>query len=279
MNYKAKDRALVVICVLATILPLTILVVLIGDVLIDGIGRVSVAFLEGFPSRKPDVAGVKPGLVGSALLVMLTASVAVPLGIGTAIYLQEYGEDTWWRRLVATNISSLAGVPSVIYGLLGLGVFVQMLGMGRSLIAGALTLALLILPVVVISSLEALRAVPDVLREAAYGLGATRWQVVRHVVLPSALPAILTGCILSVGRAIGETAPLIVVGALTFVTFTPDGIDAPFTALPIQIYSWVGRPQAGFQETAAAGIVVLLALLLVINLGAIILRARLTRSR
>ena len=214
---------------------------------------------------KTDVAGVKPGLVGSALLVMLTASVAVPLGIGTAIYLQEHGEDTWWRRLVATNISSLAGVPSVIYGLLGLGVFVQMLGMGRSLIAGALTLALLILPVVVISSLEALRAVPDILREAAYGLGATRWQVVRHVVLPSALPAILTGCILSAGRAIGETAPLIVVGALTFVTFTPDGIDAPFTALPIQIYSW-GGTQAGF-ETAAAGIVVLLTLLLVINWG------------
>ena len=279
MNHRLADRILVVVCFTGLFLPLACLVALLGDVMWDGVARIDWSFLTSYPSRHADKAGLLPGLVGSLFLVLLTGLICVPLGVGAAIYLQEYGQDSRLSRFIAINIGSLAGVPSVIYGLLGLGIFVRTFGLGRSLIAGAATLALLVLPIVVIASIEALRAVPGTLREAALGLGATRWQVIRHVVLPAALPSILTGCILSMSRAVGETAPLIVVGALTFVTFLPDGIDAPFTALPIQIYNWVSRPQAGFENTAAGGIVILLGLLLILNLGAVLLRAKLSKDR
>jgi phosphate transport system permease protein len=198
------------------------------------------------------------------------------VGLAAAIWLEEYRRgDSRLAQAVELNIANLAGVPSVIYGLLGLGIFVRGLNLGPSLLAGGLTLALLVLPVVIISSREALRTVPDSLREGALALGATRWQVITRVVLPAALPGVLTGSILALSRAIGETAPLIVVGALTFITFLPDGIDASFTALPIQIFNWVGRPQPGFVQNAAAGIIVLMSALSLSNLGAILLRIRL----
>jgi phosphate transport system permease protein len=215
--------------------------------------------------------------VGSLYLMGLTAIIALPVGVGAAVYLHEYSSQRRLARLIEINIGNLAGVPSVIYGLLGLEIFVRTLSMGRSLLAGALTLALLILPIVILSSREALRLVPDYLREGAYALGSTRWQAVRQVVLPVALPGILTGTILALSRAVGETAPLVVVGALTYVTFLPDGVSSPFTALPIQIFNWVSRPQQEFAVNAAAGIVVLLVTMLAMNSAAILLRHKLQK--
>lgn len=277
------ERAFSMLCLGAVALPLVALAVLMGGVLIDGLGRLDWAFITGFPSRKWEDAGILPALVGSLYLVVLTAALSLPVGVAAALYLEEYareGSSRYTARLaylIEVNIANLAGVPSVIYGLLGLEVFVRILDLKRSLIAGAATLALLVLPVVITSTREALRTVPDSLREGAYALGATRWQVVRQVVLPLAFPGILTGSILSVSRAVGETAPLIIVGAMAFITFLPDGPRSPFTALPILIYNWVGRPQAGFAQNAAAGIVVLMGALLAMNTVAILLRNRLQR--
>ncbi len=259
-------------CLCSILLPLGMLVYLVGDVAIDGLARLDWDFVQGFPSRRAHRAGIWPALWGTLYLVGLTALLAIPVGVCTAIYLEEYGKQKSFSEFVELNIANLAGVPSVIYGLLGLELFVRILDFGSSVLAGACTLALLVLPIVIIASREALRTVPYALREAAYGLGATRWQVIRRVVLPLALPGILTGAILSVSRAIGETAPLILVGAVVFITFTPEGIDSPFTALPIQIFNWVSMPQKAFMENAAAGIVVLLMTLLAINLVAILLR-------
>lgn len=277
------ERIFVGACIAAMVLPLLVLAVLVTDVVLDALPRLEWSFLTGYPSRHWEKAGILPALVGSVYLVGLTAVLALPVGVGAALYLEEYanpaggGLSGWVAGFIETNIANLAGVPSVLYGLLGLEVFVRFAGMGRSLLAGACTLALLVLPIVITAAREAIRTVPDSLREGAWALGATRWQVVRQVVLPLALPGILTGAILSVSRAMGETAPLIVVGALTFVTFLPDGPGSPFTALPIQIFNWVSRPQAGFATDAAAAIVVLLATLLLLNLGAILLRNRLQR--
>lgn len=271
------ERAFVCCCLAAVVVPLILLAVLIGDVLIDAVGRISWDFVTGYPSRRAERAGILPALVGSLLLISLTALLALPVGVGAAVYLEEYGKRSKLLGFIEINIANLAGVPSVIYGLLGLGIFVRSLGLGRSVLAGAATLALLVLPIVILSSREALRTVPDSLREACYALGATRWQAIRRVVLPTALPGILTGAILALSRAIGETAPLVVVGALTYVTFLPDGLDAPFTALPIQIFNWVSRPQREFLVNAAAGIVVLLVTMLLLNAVAIVLRNRLQR--
>lgn len=271
------ERLFVLACLGAVVLPLALLAVLIGDVLIDAAGRLSWDFVSGYPSRRASRAGILPALAGSFYLIVLTALLALPVGVGAAIYLEEYGKRSRIASIIEINIANLAGVPSVIYGLLGLGVFVRALGLGRSVLAGAATLALLVLPIVIMSSREALRTVPQALREACYALGSTRWQAIRRVVLPTALPGILTGAILALSRAIGETAPLIVVGALTYVTFLPGGLDAPFTALPIQIFNWVSRPQAEFLVNAAAGIVVLLATMLVLNALAIFLRNRLQK--
>jgi len=271
------ERAFVWVCLFAVFLPLALLSFLIGDLVIDAVGRMSWDFITGYPSRRAERAGILPALVGSIFLISLTAVLTLPAGVGAAIYLEEYGKRSRLAALIEINIANLAGVPSVIYGLLGLGLFVRTLGLGRSILAGAATLSLLVLPIVILSSREALRTVPHSLREACFALGATRWQAIRRVVLPMALPGILTGAILSLSRAIGETAPLIVVGALTYVTFLPDGINAPFTALPIQIFNWVSRPQAEFLVNAAAGIVVLLVTMLVLNTIAILLRNRLQK--
>jgi phosphate transport system permease protein len=271
------ERAFIGVCLLAVLLPLGLLALLLGAVAKDAAARLSWDFLLAYPSRRAELAGVLPALVGSWLLILLTALMTLPAGVGAAIYLEEYGRRGRVASWIEINIANLAGVPSVIYGLLGLGVFVRALGLGRSILAGAATLALLVLPIVILSSREALRTVPPALREACYALGATRWQAIRRVVLPMALPGILTGSILALSRAIGETAPLIVVGALTYVTFLPDALDAPFTALPIQIFNWVSRPQKEFLVNAAAGIVVLLGSILLLNGLAIVLRNRLQK--
>ena len=272
------ERSFLFACVSAVALPLLLLAYLLGDVAVDAIGRLNFDFLISYPSRKAELAGILPAMVGSVYLIGLTAVIALPIGVGAAIYLEEYGGRSKTAALIEINIANLAGVPSVIYGLLGLGLFVRTLGMGRSLIAGACTMALLVLPVIVVVSREALRTVPMSLREAAVALGATRLQVIRQVILPLAYPGVLTGAILAVSRAIGETAPLVVVGALTYVTFVPDGIDSPFTALPIQIFNWISRPQEAFLLNAAAAILVLLATMLLLNAGAIVLRNRLQRK-
>jgi phosphate transport system permease protein len=250
------------------------LALLLLDAIADGAGRLSWQFLTSFPSRKPEEAGILSALVGTVCLILLTAVFAFPIGVGAAIYLEEYAGKSWFSRVVEVNISNLAGVPSIIYGLLGLELFVRALGFDRSLLSGALTMALLVLPIIIISSREALRTVPRSIREASFALGADRWQTIWHQVLPLALPGILTGSILAFSRAIGEAAPLITIGALTYVAFLPDGLFAPFTALPIQIFNWVSRPQAGFHANAAAAILVLLAVLLLMNALAVFLRQR-----
>ena len=209
----------------------------------------------------------------------LTAVLALPIGIGAAVYLEEYAKRGRFASIVEINIANLSGVPSVIYGLLGLELFVRIMKMGPSLLAGSCTLALLVLPIVIMATREALRTVPPAIREAALGLGATRWQTVRGVVLPAALPGILTGAILSISRAIGETAPLIIIGAVVYMTFLPKGLSSEFTALPIQIFNWTSMPQKDFVTNAAAGIVVLLVTLLLFNASAIILRNRLQKRR
>jgi phosphate transport system permease protein len=264
--------ALMVLC-----LALAALAALIVDVWMDGEGRLSWRFLTSFPSRRAEQAGIWHALTGSVFVIVVTAVLSVPVGIGAAVYLEEYGSRSVWARLIEINITNLAAVPSIIYGLLGLGLFVRTLGFGRSVLAGGATLALLVLPVVILSTREALRAVPMSLREGSYALGATKWQTIWYQVLPVAFPGVLTGLILALSRAIGETAPLITIGAVTFVTFAPDSIWATFTVLPIQIFNWVSRPQVEFQENAAAGIIVLLVLLLTMNATAIWLRNRFQR--
>jgi phosphate transport system permease protein len=226
------------------------------------------------PSRRPAEAGIYPALIGTLYLITLTAVLALPIGIAAAIYLEEYGRGNRLARIIEINIANLAGVPSIIYGLLGLGLFVRTLGFGRSVMAGAATMALLVLPIVILSTREALRTVPKSLREGSYALGATKWQTIWHQVLPSAMPSLFTGVILALSRAIGETAPLITIGALTYVPFAPNSIWSPFTVLPIQIFDWLSRPQVAFSQNAAAGIIVLLAVLLTINGIAIYLRDR-----
>lgn len=274
------DRLLAGFGILATLLGLVTLGALLFDIFRDGFGRLSWQFLTSFPSRRPSEAGIYAALVGSLYVIALTAVIAIPVGIAAALYLEEYANRRGRvARLIEINIANLAGVPSIIYGLLGLGLFVRWMRMGPSVLAGSSTLALLVLPVVILATREALRAVPGSLREGSYALGATKWQTIWHQVLPAAAPGILTGLILALSRAIGETAPLITIGALTYVPFVPTDIWSPFTVLPIQIFNWVSRPQAAFAQNAAAGIVVLLALLLVMNGAAIVLRDRLrTRS-
>ena len=273
------DKLLAGFGVLAMLLGLATLGALLYTVVSDGAGRLSWEFLTGYPSRHAEDAGVLAALAGTLFVISLTAAIAIPVGVAAAVYLEEYGTRGRLARIIEINIANLAGVPSIIYGLLGLGVFVRMMSMGPSVIAGACTLALLALPVVILSTREALRAVPKSLREGSYALGATKWQTIRHQVIPAAFPGILTGLILALSRAIGETAPLITLGALTYVPFVPDSIWSPFTVLPIQVFNWVSRPQAAFAENAAAGIVVLLLVLLLMNATAIALRDRLQRAR
>jgi len=273
----SPERAFRATCLLALSLPLLLLVVLFADAIVDAIPRLRWDFLTGYPSRRAEIAGILPALVGSTYLIFLTALMAIPVGVGAAVYLEEYARPSRFTSLIEINISNLAGVPSIIYGLLGLELFVRGMGLGRSLIAGAATLALLLLPMVIMSAREALRTVPLSIREACYALGSDRWQTLRQVTLPMCLPGILTGIILSLARAIGETAPLITIGALTYVAFLPDSLQSAFSALPIQIFNWISRPQADFRANAAAGIVVLLVLMLLMNGAAIWLRIRLQK--
>lgn len=268
-----------ILCLFAVLLPLAVLLTLIVDVTIDGSSRLNLEFLQGFPSRKAELAGIYPALVGSLLLIGLSGSIGLPIGIGAAIYLEEYSKSGRIASLIEINVANLAGVPSVIYGLLGLEVFVRIMGFGHSILSGACTMALLMLPIIITASREALRTVPLHYREACYALGATRWQTIWQVVLPMSLAGILTGAILSISRALGEAAPLVVVGAATYMAYAPDGLDSDFTALPIQIFNWVSRPQAGFLIDAAAGIVVLVVTLLVLNGFAIFWRNRYQHHR
>ncbi len=276
---RALGQAFLAVCLLATVLGIASLVVLLVTVTQDGFGRLSWDFLNSFPSRFPERAGIKAALYGTLWMMGFTALFAVPIGLGAAIYLEEFAPRNFLTRVIETNINNLAGVPSIVYGLLGLTIFVRTLDLGRSVLAGSLTMALLVLPIIIVATREGLRAVPPSIREAALAMGATPWQTVRFQVLPAAVPAIMTGIILALSRAIGETAPLITIGALLFVPFTPDGPLSPFTALPIQIFNWVSRPQPGFAENAAAGIIVLLAVLLAMNAVAIAVRTWFERSR
>ena len=263
-----------VVALLVLVVALICLGALLWDVISDGGSRLSWQFITSFSSRRASQAGIWHALTGSLFVIIVTAALAVPVGVAAAIYLEEYGGRSLVARIIELNITNLAAVPSIIYGLLGLGLFVRMMGMGRSVLAGASTLALLVLPVVILSTRESLRAVPRSLREGSYALGATKWQTIWHQVLPVAAPGIMTGLILALSRAIGETAPLITIGAVTFATFAPDSIWSPFTVLPIQIFNWVSRPQTDFHANAAAGILVLVALLLSMNAAAIWLRDR-----
>lgn len=277
LKQRIKDRVFQVTAIIGLLFAIIILLILLVNVLKDGVTRLDWNFLTSFPSRRAANAGIMPGLVGTLLLVLLTALISIPIGIGAAIYLEEYGKKNWLGRLIEINIANLAGVPSIVYGLLGLGLFVRWMQLDRSLLAGALTMGLLIMPVIIISTREAIKAVPSGIREASWAVGATRWQTIWHHLLPIAFPSILTGIILAISRAIGETAPLITIGALTYVTFLPDSVDSPFTVLPIQIFNWVSRPQEAFHENAAAGIIVLLIFTLFLNSLAIILRTRFSK--
>ncbi len=270
-----SERAFVWVCRLAVFLPLAVLAWLLGQVIAQGVARIDLAFILEAPSQlDATTGGIWPALMGSLWLIGLTAAVSLPIGVGAAIYLEEYGKRSKLATVVEIAIANLAGVPSIIYGMLGLGLFVRAMALGETVIAGALTLSILVLPVVIMSSREALRTVKDSLREAALGLGATRWQTTRHVVLPMALPGILTGAILAISRAIGETAPLVVVGAVAFILYAPDGFDAEYTALPMQIFQWTSSPKRDFLTNAAAGIVVLMLTLFLLNSIAILLRNR-----
>ena len=275
---KQLDLLFQIVSLLTRVMALAALGALVYDIVSDGASRLSWAFLTSIASRNADQAGVYRALMFSIWVIALTGALALPVGVAAAIYLEEYGTRSRIARFIELNISNLAAVPSIIYGLLGLGLFVRLMGMGQSVIAGAATLALLALPVVILSTREALRTVPGTIREGSYALGATKWQTIWHQVLPMALPGVLTGLILALSRAIGETAPLITIGALTYIPFAPDSVWSKFTVLPIQVFNWVSRPQAEFKTNAAAGILVLLALLLSMNAVAIIVRDRYQRQ-
>lgn len=275
---KYADLAFQIVSLSALLVALAALGALVYDVFADGASRLSWSFLRNIASRNAEDAGVYHALMGSIWVVALTALLALPIGVAAAIYLEEYGTRSRIARFIELNIANLAAVPSIIYGLLGLGLFVRLMGMGQSVLAGAATLALLALPVVILSTREALRTVPGSIREGSYALGATKWQTIWNQVLPMAMPGVLTGLILALSRAIGETAPLITIGALTYIPFAPDSVWSKFTVLPIQVFNWVSRPQADFKANAAAGILVLLALLLSMNAIAIVVRDRQQRQ-
>lgn len=282
---KFYDRLFVLLGILSLLIGIVTLLALLLDLAIDGAPRLSWQFLTSYPSRMPEKAGILSSWVGSILVMLLTALSAIPLGIAAGVYLEEYAPKNWLTDIIEINIANLAGVPSIIYGIMALGFFVYKLHLGQSLLTAGLTLALLILPTVIIATREALRTVPIHIREAACALGSTRWQTVRYFVLPSSLGGILTGIIIALSRAIGETAPLLTIGALTFIAFLPDSpittsfpfinfnwILSPFTVLPIQMFNWTSRPQEEFHANAAAAGLVLMFITLLMNAIAIYLR-------
>jgi phosphate transport system permease protein len=268
------------------------LLALIADFMVDGIPRISIEFLTSYPSRRPEQAGILSAWVGSALVMFVTAALAVPIGVASGVYLEEYAPKNWFTDLIEINVTNLAGVPSIIYGLLALGLFVHTFHLGQTILVAGMTLALLILPIIIVATREALRGVPLELREAAYGIGADKWQAVSMYLLPVAWPGILTGAIVGMSRAIGETAPVITIGALAFIAFLPpspvqhtfpfinfDWLHSPFTVMPIQMFNWISRPQHGFHVNAAATGVILLAMTLLMNGLAIYIRYRIRRGR
>jgi phosphate transport system permease protein len=288
---RGQDMAFAVLGVAVLVLAMSLLAALIIDLMRDGLSRIDLQFLTEFPSRRPASAGILSAWVGTTLIMFVTALLAIPLGVGAGVYLEEYAPKNWMTDIIDINISNLAGVPSIIYGLLALGFFVYALQLGQTILVGGLVLALLILPIVIVATREAVRSVPSGLRESAYGVGCNRWQVVWRYVLPSARPGILTGAIVGLSRAIGETAPIITIGALTFIAFLPpsplqdtppfvnfDWLDSPFTVMPIQMFNWLSRPQEAFHVNAAATGVLLLVMTLVMNGFAIFLRYHLRRS-
>jgi phosphate transport system permease protein len=288
---RRQDLVFGVLGIFALVVVMGLLLTLIGDLLTDGLSRVDGQFLTSFPSRRAAEAGILSAWVGTTLVMIVTAGFAVPLGVGAGLYLEEYAAKNWLTDAIEINVSNLAGVPSIIYGLLALGFFVYALGMGPTVLVGGMVLALLILPIVIVATREALRAVPAGLRESAYGIGANRWQVMWSYILPSARPGILTGAIVGLSRAIGETAPIITIGALTYIAFLPpspvsadppwlnfDWLASPFSVMPIQMYNCVSRPQEAFHENAAATGVVLLTMTLLMNGFAIYLRYRLRKA-
>lgn len=260
-----QDRIFKYVAMACTGLALIVLALLLYDITAKGIQRLGWSFLVNLPSRFAQRSGIRTALAGMVSLLFFTIIVALPVGILAGVYLEEYGRKNRFTKFIEINISNLAGVPSVIYGILGLQVFVRLMRLGNSLIAGAFTLALLIMPIIIVATREAIKAVPPSLREASYGMGATKWQTTRRIVLPSAMGGILTGVILSISRAIGETAPLLVIGALAYVPFIPEGPGDQFTTLPIQVFNWTTRPQAEFILNAAAGIIVLLLITFLLN--------------
>lgn len=274
-----REKAFEYLLLVATVLGIVVLGILLIDVVRDGAGRLSGQFLTSYFSRFGDETGVRAGISGTLSLMVIVAVLGLPIGVGAAIYLEEFAPKNWLTRLLEANINNLAGVPSVVYGLLGLGVFYSVLGLGNSLLTGGLTLTLLVLPVIIVASRESLRSIPSAIRDGGLALGATPWQVVSRQLLPAATPGILTGTILSLSRAIGETAPLIVVGAATRAAMNePWTLLEQFTALPIEIYGFIQRPQEEFRVTAAAaGIIVLMVLLVILNSLAILLRNRYAR--
>lgn len=283
---KRQDAIFNIIGILFTLVGIVTLAVLVADLLIDGLPRLSTQFLTSFPSRNPARAGILSAWVGTLMVISVTICTAVPIGVAAAVYLEEYATKNWITTLIEINISNLAGVPSIIYGLMALGLLVYQLHLGRSVLVGGLTLALLVLPIVIVSTREAIRAIPSTIREAAYAAGATKWQVIRYHLIPYSMGGIATGTIIAMSRAIGETAPLITIGALAYVPFIPgwqdytngSWLNSGFSVLPIQMFNWVSRPQAAFHQNAAATGLVLIFFTLAINGVAMYLRYRIRRN-
>lgn len=269
---KYKDQSFKIIGILFTLFGVLILGVLIYNIVLVGYTRINWDFLTSLPSRKPEQAGIYTAIIGTLDIMLLTIVFAIPIGVGAGIYLEEYSKKSKFASLLEINISNLAGVPSIIYGLLGLGIFVRFLGFGGSILSGSLTLSLLILPIIIVATREAIKAVPPSLKEASFALGASKWQTIKSVVLPSSFGGIITGIILSLSRAIGETAPLIVVGAMAYVPFVPHSLFDTFSVLPMQIFNWTTRPQQGFAVAASGAIIVLLLLTFIMNGIAVYLR-------
>jgi phosphate transport system permease protein len=285
------DLAFACAGLLVMVIAMAMLMALIVDLVVDGLPRLSWDFLTSFPSRRPGRAGILSAWVGTALVMLVTAALSVPLGVAAGLYLEEYAPKNWITDLIEINVTNLAGVPSIIYGLLALGLFVYGFGLGETILVAGMVLALLTLPVVIVATREAIRSIPQDVREGAYALGADQWQTVRMYILPAAMPGILTGTIIGLARAIGETAPVITIGALTFIAFLPpapiqpdfpfvnfDWLHSPFTLLPIQMFNWVSRPQAEFHLNAAAAGIVLLAMTLLMNGLAIYIRYRIRKG-
>jgi len=285
---KASDARFALLGLAVLVMAMIVLLSLILDFVVDGLGRVDRSFLTSFPSRRPAEAGILSAWVGTTFVMIVTAALAVPLGVAAGLYLEEYAPKNWMTNLIEINVTNLAGVPSIIYGLLALGLFIQTFGLGQTILVAGMTLAFLILPIIIVATREAVRSIPIEMREAAFGLGADKWQTVSKYIIPAARPGILTGAIVGMSRAIGETAPIITIGALTFIAFLPpspvqpefpflslDWLNSPFTVMPIQMFNWISRPQAGFHVNAAATGLILLAMTLLMNGLAIWLRYRL----